>query len=267
MRLHGKFRLTLTGSTYHFMTRDTLREDFYPLIRHILRGEEFQPDLLRSWGISISVEPLFDYDGELEEDAMCNLYRVRTSSAEIAHLFGATISQDFEWKDAIYPRYTAPVIIAHEGERRLGPMAWGFPTEIQGATKKLTKHVTNARNLASGFWRPSVARPSRRCLVPFTEFAEPRPGKDPEGRPAQYWFRITDQPVACFAGLWRPTESGPVFAFCTTDPNPLVAPLHPKAMPVILLPDDHDRWLTGSEDDALGLQAPYPSQVMTVTEG
>ena len=37
-------------------------------------------------------------------------------------------------------------------------------------------------------------------------------------------------------------------AFLTCGPNPLVAPLHPKVMPVILHPDDYDRWLAGDSD-------------------
>jgi putative SOS response-associated peptidase YedK len=53
-----------------------------------------------------------------------------------------------------------------------------------------------------------------------------------------------------------------VYAFCTTEPNPLVAPRHPKAMPVILLREDHERWLAGSFDEVLALQAGYPSQMM-----
>jgi putative SOS response-associated peptidase YedK len=53
-----------------------------------------------------------------------------------------------------------------------------------------------------------------------------------------------------------------VYAFCTTEPNPLVAPKHPKAMPVVLLKDDHERWLRGSVDDAVALQLAYPSQLM-----
>ena len=32
-------------------------------------------------------------------------------------------------------------------------------------------------------------------------------------------------------------------AFLTCEPNPLVVPIHPKAVPVILHPDDYDRWL------------------------
>jgi putative SOS response-associated peptidase YedK len=200
---------------------------------------------------------------------MCNLYRVRAIADEVAALFGATLTPGVVWQDAIYPRYDAPVIIAHDGERRMGLMRWGFPTQVAGARGgMITKHVTNARNLASPFWRPSVMKPTRRCLVPFTQFAEPKPGKDADGRPAQYWFHLPDRAVGCFAGLWRPGDrekgEAPFFAFATCAPNPLVAPLHPKAMPVILLPEDEERWLHGSEADVLALQAPYPSQLMAV---
>lgn len=196
---------------------------------------------------------------------MCNLYSNRSTAAEVSRLFRAELREPIEWKDEIYPRYQAPVIREENGTRLLELMAWGFPTQVQGARKMLTKHVTNARNLSSPFWKSAAANPARRCLVPFTRFAEPRPGKDPAtGRPAQWWFMIKDQDVAAFAGLWRPTETGNVFTFCTTEPNPLVKPLHEKAMPVILMPEDHDRWLHGTYEDVLAMQAPYPSQMMTV---
>src|SRR3546814_16718057 len=99
--------------------------------------------------------------------------------------------------------------------------------------------LTNARNIESPFWKGAASNPARRCLVPFTQFAEPRPGKDAAGLPAQRWFTINDQLIPCFAGLWRPTESGPAFALLTTDPNPLVDPLHPTPMPVRLHSADH----------------------------
>lgn len=262
MRLPDQFRLTLRGNLFHVISRENVGEGVGRLLTHILKGGEFSSDLLRSWGITCeAAEDLDVTDPAAGLADMCNLYRHRTALAETARLFDAVIAAEFEWKADIYPRYTAPVIISHEGKRRIGPMMWGFPMEING---RATKYVTNARNLTSSFWKPSAIRPARRCLVPFTQFAEPKPGKDPEGRPAQYWFKITDQPVACFAGLWRKMSNGNVFAFCTTDPNPLIAPLHPKAMPVILLPEDHDRWLTGDFDDVIALQTPYPSQLMAV---
>ena len=101
--------------------------------------------------------------------------------------------------------------------------------------------------------------------MPFTRFAEPRSGKDSvTGKPAEYWFEVTDTPVAAFAGIWRATDDERAFAFLTCKPNPLVAPCHPKAMPVILLPQDYDRRLTGTVEDAEALQAPFPSQLMAL---
>ena len=138
-----------------------------------------------------------------------------------------------------------------------------MPGKRPGTT--ITKQITNVRNLESPFWRSMLTNPERRCLVPFVEFSEPKPGKDPvTGRPAEYWFRVLERPVAAFAGIWRPSEVGDVFAFLTTDPNPLVAPLHPKAMPVILHDADYQKWLTADWKDASELVASYPSQMMIV---
>jgi putative SOS response-associated peptidase YedK len=195
---------------------------------------------------------------------MCNLYRIKTSVQEIASLFGATADPELTWKSEIYPRYQAPVVRAVDGNRVVELMAWGFPRQVPGKTKMLTKHVTNARNLDSPFWRSAVATPARRCLVPFSQFAEPKPGKDADGRPAQHWFHVRERPIAAFAGLWRPSPDGHFFAFATTEPNELIRPLHEKAMPLILNDDDQEVWLSGETSAVLALQTPFPSQLMGV---
>ena len=70
------------------------------------------------------------------------------------------------------------------------------------------------------------------------------------------------------AGVWRPSEAGQVFAFLTTEPNAIVAPIHPKAMPVILHEEDWQQWLDARVAEALALAlalaVPYPSQLMRV---
>ena len=155
------------------------------------------------------------------------------------------------------------------GNRPLEPVAmeWGFPTKVaskRDPAVKLDKYVTNARNLGSSMWKPSISNPERRCLVPFTHFAEPHPegGKGDDGKPRQMWFSLPDHPIAFFAGIWRPTERGEAYAFCTTAPNAIVAPWHPKAMPVILHRADLSQWLDGSADDALALVRPYDGKML-----
>ncbi|MET1756517.1 SOS response-associated peptidase family protein [Novosphingobium sp. RD2P27] len=151
-------------------------------------------------------------------------------------------------------------VVRWEGDRQvIDRMAWGIVTTIKGARDQpLKKAVTNVRNLASPLWKGTLASRSQRCLVPFSRFAEPKIG---EGR-AEHWFSVSARPTACFAGIWRVSEGLPRFAFLTCAPNPLVAPLHPKAMPVILHEDDYDRWMEGA--DAAELAQPFPSQLMTL---
>jgi putative SOS response-associated peptidase YedK len=71
-------------------------------------------------------------------------------------------------------------------------------------------------------------------------------------------------PIFAFAGIWRPTEEGKAFAFLTCEPNPLVAPIHPKAMPVVLHDEDYDAWLGGDVDSVWWLAKPFPSQLTDV---
>ena len=57
-----------------------------------------------------------------------------------------------------------------------------------------------------------------------------------------------------------------MFAFLTTEPNSVVAPIHPKAMPVILHDEDEERWLRAPAEEALELVSPYPAQLMSVVQ-
>lgn len=78
------------------------------------------------------------------------------------------------------------------------------------------------------------------------------------------WFSVSDQPQFAIAGFWQAIDADRYFAMVTCDPNGLVAPIHPKAMVTILAPKDHQRWLTGSQEDVVALQRPYPAERMTV---
>lgn len=162
----------------------------------------------------------------------------------------------------IWPKRKALVVRRKADKKILDTMAWGVPLDVPGKRPgtKLKKHITNVRNLESPFWRAMLAGPEQRCLVPFTAFAEPKPhaGKD------EVWFTVENASSSAFAGVWRPSVVGNVFAFLTCGPNPLVAPIHPKAMPVILHPEDYDCWLAG--DAVVDLAVPFPSQLMSIVE-
>ena len=93
-----------------------------------------------------------------------------------------------------------------------------------------------------------------------------------------HWFALDeDRPLFAFAGWWRPwtgirgTKAEPaegehqLFAFLTCAPNQVVAPIHPKAMPVILTtPEEHHLWMTAPVEEALRLQRPLANGMLGV---
>ncbi|KQR81190.1 SOS response-associated peptidase family protein [Sphingomonas sp. Leaf343] len=162
----------------------------------------------------------------------------------------------------LFPKSRAYVVREESGSRGVDTMIWDV------TAGQAPWPMTNVRNLKLQQWKALAERPENRCLIPLTEFAEWTPDKHQagEGKPikGEMWFSVTDQPVFAIAGFWRAIADARYFAMVTCDPNELVAPIHPKAMITILAPDDHERWLSGSYDDVLALQQPYPADLMTV---
>lgn len=191
---------------------------------------------------------------------MCNLYKMRATLDELVRLFRVerNAAGNLEPRDEIFPNQDAPVIArGAEGERALGMMRWGFPPP--GDVKR---PVTNVRNLDSPFWRNALVKPERRCLVPVTSFCEWTGAK---GAKRKVWFSVADLPVFAFAGVWRPVRDAPPhYAFLTCEPNETVARVHPKAMPVLLTPEDAETWLTADWDAARALAQPFPDERMVV---
>lgn len=203
---------------------------------------------------------------------MCNLYSLTRGQDAIRELF--KIDRDATGNQpplaSIWPDYPAPVVrLAADGARELVRMRWGFPPP----PKSKERCVTNVRNTASSWWRPSLT-PAFRCLVPFTAFCE---YTDSLPKVA-HWFALSeDRPLAAFAGIWRTwggvrgTKKDPVvgehllYSFLTTNPNTVVQPIHAKAMPVILTqPEEFETWLAAPVEEALALQRPLPAELLKI---
>ncbi|SDR49826.1 Putative SOS response-associated peptidase YedK [Rhizobiales bacterium GAS113] len=204
---------------------------------------------------------------------MCNLYSMNRSQDEIRGIVGAIHDKagNMPPLPGIFPDYMAPIVRnAQDGQRELVMARWGMPGPPQfgGAP------ITNIRNVKSAHWRPWLGA-ANRCLVPWTSFCEYAP-TTPRKTPT--WFSLSpDRPLAWFAGIWttwhgvRGTKANPVegehhlFGFLTTEPNDIVAPIHPKAMPAILTtPAEIEVWLKAPAEEALGLQRPLPNGVLEI---
>lgn len=198
---------------------------------------------------------------------MCNRYRVSAKQMELAKRYGFDVSKLFPEPEPLplpelFPKRPAWIVRKQDGELVLDVMPWGIPRMMKTKTGKPTvKYITNVRNLESPFWKSTLANPHFRCLVPVAEFCE---WSGEIGSKQEHWFSLPAEPIFSFAGIWRPAADGNCYAFLTCEPNPLVAPIHPKAMPVIVHSEDYDRWLDGEADDACSLATPFPSQLMQI---
>lgn len=128
---------------------------------------------------------------------MCNLYTNKSTVQEMAALFRTSATYRFNAPTDVYPQYPGIVVREDQGQRILQQMTWGFPRHsVNKRTGKPNKPTAtnNARDdKLWTIWRQWFTNPARRCLIPFTSFAEA------EGKPGQMtrtWISVADQPIA-----------------------------------------------------------------------
>ncbi|RUX08321.1 SOS response-associated peptidase [Mesorhizobium sp. M8A.F.Ca.ET.165.01.1.1] len=215
---------------------------------------------------------------------MCNLYNITTTQEAVRQWTRAMrdVIGNLEPSVDIYPNQLGPVVRnTPDGNRELAKLLWGLPTPPERMKGKADYGTTNVRNPQYSHWQQYVGI-EHRCVVPVTSFAEPSPtpnDKDPEtGIQRNYWFaRDESRSLFFFAGFWtrwqgvRKVKDGPgdfeLYAFMTTKPNPLVAPIHEKAMPVILTTaEETEIWLTAPWTEARHLQRTAPNDALVIVE-
>jgi putative SOS response-associated peptidase YedK len=181
---------------------------------------------------------------------------------------------------AIFPDKPAPIVRRTAAdEREIIAARWGMPTPPAFRKGPVDRGVTNIRNVNSPHWRAWM-KPENRCLVPVTSFCEPTDAPDPgTGKKVWTWFSLrNERPLFAFAGIWctwrgtRGTQRAPehgehmLYGFLTTAANGVVAPVHSKAMPVILrTAEECDAWLTAETADALNMQRPLPDDAFVTS--
>jgi putative SOS response-associated peptidase YedK len=139
---------------------------------------------------------------------------------------------------------------------------WGLiPHYSKDGKVKLINAVAETADTKAAF---AESFAERRCLVPIDGFFEwKKIGK----RKQPYMIAMADRQPFTLAGLWRDwkdPKSGDwvrTFTIITTEANGLVATIHDR-MPVVIAPEDRERWVKGPNPKEL--LKPYPADLMTM---
>jgi putative SOS response-associated peptidase YedK len=136
--------------------------------------------------------------------------------------------------------------------------------DATGGRKPINAKAETVASLPS--FRDAYKR--RRCLLAIDNFFEWKATKGAKDQAAlrhrhEIWRAV--RPRRDLGELERPGTEEWMRTFCiiTTSANELVAEIHDR-MPVIIAPENYDRWLSPIEPDPRDLLVPYPTEPMTM---
>lgn len=154
------------------------------------------------------------------------------------------------------------------GERTLDRLWWGliphWCKDADGGRKPINAKAETVASLPS--FRDAYRR--RRCLIPIDNFFEWRAIKGLKPKQPYAIGMKSGAPFALAAiwENWQPPGSAEwvrTFAIITTNANELVRSIHDR-MPVIIAPENYDRWLSPLDPDPRDLLVPYPAEPLTM---
>ncbi len=186
----------------------------------------------------------------------------------------------FDFKEEAYPGYDAPIVRnivrksdADPAGRECLPARFGLiPYWAKaGDISRLSKVAYNARSETAG-QKPMFKTAWKRrqfCLIPVDAFYEPN---WETGKAVRWKIWLKDGAPFALAGVWEHWRSGDEviksFTMLTVnaDNHEVMRRFHrpgdEKRMPVIIRPDDYDRWLNASTEEAFRMCQQYPADLM-----
>jgi len=197
---------------------------------------------------------------------MCGRFTLAASAEQLATQFQLTGAPELAPRYNIAPTQPVAAVRACDAGRELALLRWGL---VPSWAKDLSMgaKLINAR-AETAAEKPAFrsAMRQRRCIIPadgFYEWQARADGKQP------FYIRLADGQPFGLAGLWERWKGpeGDWLESCTiltTSANSLMQPLHDR-MPVILAPEQYERWLDSRLQDPAALHellSPFPAEAM-----
>ncbi|ANM11340.1 MULTISPECIES: SOS response-associated peptidase [unclassified Rhizobium] len=208
---------------------------------------------------------------------MCRRIYINHSFKELAESFSFAERGNVDDLGGRLPRYNgAPTevyhIITQDAERQrdrpkpsIAVACWGLvPSWMDRPHRQPPVHARREDIASNELFRDAYR--SRRCLIPISGFFE---WLDITGsaKKQPYAIAMRDRSMFALAGIWEVWRH-PVgidirsFAVVTCPANEMMATIHDR-MPVVLRPEDYQRWLS-ADPDPRGLMRPFDDDAMTM---
>ncbi len=170
------------------------------------------------------------------------IFEIRMLLDEIAEVFDAKITDRIKQGD-VFPSETAAVLAQSPSGYKPYPMEWGYL--IKGSSRR----VINAR-AESAAEKPMFAGSlaAQKCAVPCTGFYE---WQKRDGKSYKYLITLKNAPFFYLGGLYnRFRVDGDTlaarFVILTVPAAPAMQDIHSR-MPLMIPPEEKERWLTQKE--------------------
>jgi putative SOS response-associated peptidase YedK len=203
---------------------------------------------------------------------MCGRYRLTAKERWLSAYFNLD-PEDVDWVARWNVAPTQEVATIRQDRKELkrifALMRWGlipyWAKDAAFGAKAINAVSETAAEKPS--FREAMKR--QRCLIPADGFYEWKAIGPKQKQP--YNIGMADDSLFAFAGLWDSwrAPTGTVIESCTiltTEANALLRDIHDR-MPVILKPDDYDRWLDPGFTDSQrvsDLLTPFDARLMRV---
>ena len=185
---------------------------------------------------------------------MCGRFTLTTEIKELQDHFKAGGPVKYHTSYNVSPAHEIPVVREGHSGREIVTCRWGLVPHWSKPDSTYKAVNARAETLAKKpYFRDAYRK--RRCLIPASGFYE---WKRENHYKQPYYFRLQDEDLMGFAGLWEYWEGmDNRFESCTiitTTANAVMKPVHDR-MPVIISPKDYQLWLTTGKESLL---VPYP---------
>lgn len=195
---------------------------------------------------------------------MCGRYTLYANLNRILTDFAAATRLEYQYAPRynIAPTQQVPIVRQREdddGRELVDAKWWLIPPNSPEPATHLTTFNAKAETIATSFsYRRAFER--RRCLVPLNGWYEFKTVGGTKSKPIKqpYLIHRTDRELFAFAGIWERWErNGLVVDSCsivTAEPSDWFRTYHHRE-PVILDPENYDRWLDRDFYDRKQLEA------------